>query len=297
MLGGAGQGIRVVVGLKKAGDINEKFDGSQLLVSLLIGAIAGTLAAIPFLSKLDKLDYQTIIALLGAGYAGADFIEGFMSKALPGATNATTLSQAPPAQPTPPAPGFATSIPVPPINTVTASGLVAKPTFANLITTAPAGPLKKDGIPWEVQVDGADLVVRNIFATCFGGAYDSGDDGKTESGVMNDGSDPNLMGVALPIRSTEDATKNSPLAFSGPHIPWKTEVRVWKESAGEQSAVSCILIDNGPDVQRHPSHALDLNPNVVLKYYAPQFDPKKVADEWSAEGFSYRIVGGAKYIS
>jgi hypothetical protein len=159
--------------------------------------------------------------------------------------------------------------------------------------------IKSEGIPWEVVVDGDDLVVRNIYATCFGGKFDTGDNGETESGVMNNGfptagADP--MGVALPIRSTEAATRNSPLAFPGPHIPWQTVVKVWREEEGEESAVDCILIDNGPDVSNYPSHALDLNPNVAL-HFAPDFDPKKLANQWSSGGFSYRIVGGAAYIS
>jgi len=159
--------------------------------------------------------------------------------------------------------------------------------------------LQRAGIPWVVQVDADDLVVRNILATCFGGEFDSGDDGQTESGVMNDGfptADAYPMGVALPIRSTEAATRNSPLAFGGPHIPWLTTVKVWREADGEPTAVACILIDNGPDVLQYPSHALDLNPNVVL-HFVPGYDPRKVADDWSGVGFSYRIVGGAKYVS
>jgi hypothetical protein len=168
-------------------------------------------------------------------------------------------------------------------------------------TVAPATPciLQSPGIPWVVQLDGNDLVVRNILATCFGGKFDSGDDGQTESGIMNDGvptANAYPMGVALPIRSAEAATRNSPLAFQGPHIPWQTKIKVWREAEGEQTAVDCILIDNGPDVSKHPSHALDLNPNVAL-HFAPQFDPKKIANEWSEFGFSYRIVGGAAYIS
>jgi hypothetical protein len=170
-------------------------------------------------------------------------------------------------------------------------------------TSGPGTPsgtiLSRSGIPWVVEVDGNDLVVRNILATCFGGEFDSGDDGETESGVMNHGfptAGANPMGVALPIRSTEAATRGSPLAFGGPHIPWLTTVKVWRESAGEATAVSCILIDNGPDVLEFPGHALDLNPNVAL-LFAPRFDPRKIADEWSGSGFSYRIVGGAAYIS
>lgn len=151
-------------------------------------------------------------------------------------------------------------------------------------------------LPWTVEIDGADLVVRNVRATCFGGAYDAGDNGETESGIMNDGRDPNLMGVALPIRSTEHATKLSPLAFKGPHIPWRTVVMVWREAEGESTAVHCILIDNGPDVSKYPTHALDLNPPAAL-HFCPDFDPKKIANDWSGSGFSYRIIGVAKWIS
>jgi hypothetical protein len=159
--------------------------------------------------------------------------------------------------------------------------------------------LQSPGIPWVVIVDGNDLVARNIHATCFGGKFDSGDNGQTESGVSNDGyptAGAYPMGVALPIRSVEAATCNSPLAFKGPHIPWLTPVKVWREADGEQMAVQCLLIDNGPDVSKYPSHALDLNPNAAL-HFAPGYDPEKIADCWSSDGFSYRIVGGAKYIS
>lgn len=154
----------------------------------------------------------------------------------------------------------------------------------------------KSNLPWTAEIDGEDLVVRGVKATCFGGKFDKGDNGQTESGVKNDGSDPTLMGVALPIRSTEAATRNSPLAFKGPHIPWKTPVIVWKEADGEDNGVHCTLIDNGPDVSRFPTHALDLNPNVAA-LFAPDIPVEKLPNEFSGEGFSYRIVGGAKYIS
>jgi len=162
-----------------------------------------------------------------------------------------------------------------------------------------AAVIRREGVPWEVEIDGDDLVVRNIYATCFGGKFDLGDNGQTESGVMNDGfptADADPMGVALPIRSTEASTRNSPLAFPGAHIPWKTVVKVWREEEGEDSAVDCILIDNGPDVSKFPSHALDLNPNVAL-HFAPDFEPRRIANAWSSAGFSYRIVGGARYVS
>lgn len=151
-------------------------------------------------------------------------------------------------------------------------------------------------LPWTAEIDGEDLIVRNIKATCFGGAYDAGDNGQTESGIPNDGSDPKLMGIALPIRSIEKATRNSPLAFKGAHIPWETHVWVWREADGPEKGCDTILIDNGPDVSRYPTHALDLNPNVA-RFFSPEFDPRTIANKWSGSGFSYRIIGGAKWIS
>lgn len=153
-------------------------------------------------------------------------------------------------------------------------------------------------LPWTSFIDVEDLIVRNIKATCFGGKFDAGDNGETESGVSNRGypkAGAYPMGVALPIRSVEAATRNSPLAFKGPHIPWLTEVRVWRESEGESTFVKCILIDNGPDVSRYPTHALDLNPNVAITF-SPKFESENIANEFEEDGFSYRIVGAAKYV-
>lgn len=153
--------------------------------------------------------------------------------------------------------------------------------------------LSSPHVPWTVEVDGDDLVVRDITATCFGGRFDLGDNGQTESGIKNDGSDESLFGVALPVRSTEKATINSPLAFKGPHIPWFTQVNVWRGD-NEDDAVACVLIDNGPDVSRFPTHALDLNPNVAA-YFAPNIAASRLANAFSGTGFSYRIIGGAQY--
>lgn len=150
---------------------------------------------------------------------------------------------------------------------------------------------------WNFVVDGEDLVVRNIIATCFGGKYDAGDNGETESGMANDGSN-DILQVALPIRSTEAATRQSPLAFKGPHIPWKTEVRVWREADGEETAISAILSDNGPDYAQFPTHAIDLNPLLALQFNSnPRITIQNVANLWSSSGMSYRVVGGARYIS
>lgn len=149
-------------------------------------------------------------------------------------------------------------------------------------------------LPWTAEIVGNDLVVRSIRATCFGGRYDAGDNGQTESGILNDGSNKLLL-CALPIRSIEEATKNSPLAFKGAHIPWRTPVMVWR-TGEEGKAIACLLADNGPDVRLYPTHALDLNPEAAL-CFSPGYNPYKIANEWSMDGLCYRIIGGARFIS
>jgi len=96
LLGAAGQMLRVLVGFKKLFDqadqtqqtFKDLFIPARLVVSLIIGAVAGMLGMISvtsfhpdFLSTNTK---QILLSLLGAGYAGTDFIEGFIRKFLPG---------------------------------------------------------------------------------------------------------------------------------------------------------------------------------------------------------------------
>ena len=84
-----GQGVRVVAGLKKLHDQAAKPDNSaspfaagQLLVSLLIGATAGALGAVGLdVQPGAEIDSDTVVTLIGIGYAGADFIEAFMRRA------------------------------------------------------------------------------------------------------------------------------------------------------------------------------------------------------------------------
>lgn len=98
ILGIVGQGIRVVAGLKKVNDMalaegksfGSLFDGSSLGLSLLIGFIAGALAIIGMTGSTETvtpaipLKKDLIVTIIGAGYAGTDFIEGFVKKRLPG---------------------------------------------------------------------------------------------------------------------------------------------------------------------------------------------------------------------
>lgn len=149
-------------------------------------------------------------------------------------------------------------------------------------------------LPWTPTVEGADIVVRNIFATCFGGDHDNADAGDTESGVKTRGHEATLFGCALPIRSVEKATEISPLAFPSTHIPWGTRVSVWVESEGEKTAFDVSLIDNGPNVLRHPSHALDLTPAAANRL-RPSIPLTRAALLFSMNGLSYRIHGAAQY--
>ena len=97
LLGTLGQGIRVVAGLKKVNDqavrdgtpFAQLFQTSTLLLSLLIGFIAGALAIIGITSGQEalKVSKDLAITLIAAGYAGTDFIEGFIKKYLPAAAN------------------------------------------------------------------------------------------------------------------------------------------------------------------------------------------------------------------
>ena len=91
MLGALGQAIRSIVGLKKVNDavsastatVSDVIDPSRLVTSLVIGAIAGSLASISLIDNIHAVASAQIAALLGAGYSGADFIEGFMSRVTP----------------------------------------------------------------------------------------------------------------------------------------------------------------------------------------------------------------------
>jgi len=90
MLGVIGQTIRMIIGLKKWYDDKSRnpgsapaFDLRRLLISLLIGFVAGALGALVYKNPVDLQHKESLIALIGIGYAGVDFIEGIMLKYFP----------------------------------------------------------------------------------------------------------------------------------------------------------------------------------------------------------------------
>lgn len=115
ILGMLGQGLRVVAGLKKMNDqgaregrtFSSMFQTSEMVSSLMIGFIAGAVAivvSIDVASVSDKIDKTTIVTLITAGYAGTDFIEGFIKKHLPGGGGGGGRGDAPPEAPVAAAP-------------------------------------------------------------------------------------------------------------------------------------------------------------------------------------------------
>jgi hypothetical protein len=153
----------------------------------------------------------------------------------------------------------------------------------------------KSNLPWTAYIDGDDVVLIDVIATCFGGDYDAGDNGLTESGARTKGN-PSIMGIALPVRSTEAATRISPLADPNkPHIPWFSKCRVWRKWEGESLGCDAEVIDNGPDELHFPTHAFDVTP-AVAHHFTPGMPLASLPNDWEANGMCLRIFGAAKYV-
>ncbi len=101
LAGAVGQGARAIIGLKKAHDaassanarLGQMIEASKLFVSLGIGFVAGALSAIFLIQDIRLVPSQQIFALIAAGYAGGDLIEGLISR-VPGTTDAAPGQEA-----------------------------------------------------------------------------------------------------------------------------------------------------------------------------------------------------------
>lgn len=92
LMGVIGQGLRAIIGLKKLREeahqagrsFKSEFSASTLVVSLIVGFIGGALASLMIVKKASDVSAEMLVGLMGAGYAGTDFIEGFLARYLPG---------------------------------------------------------------------------------------------------------------------------------------------------------------------------------------------------------------------
>ena len=146
--------------------------------------------------------------------------------------------------------------------------------------------LRGDGTwPFSAHVDGADLLVIGVRATCFGGSDDPEDSGATASGVSTK-DNPSLKACALPMQYSGKspallkALGGSPI----PKLPWGTKVELM--SKGRRLVVP--VIDLGP--AKRTGNAIDLT--IAAARF---FNGGATARSFEME-CSYRIIGGAKYL-
>lgn len=112
--GALGQAARTIVGIKKVNDLaaaestdpKDLIVASRLFISLTIGFVAGALAALAMDLSINAIEVAQILGFAAAGYAGADFIEGFISKTpLPEPPGGANKRDTPPPEGKAPNPG------------------------------------------------------------------------------------------------------------------------------------------------------------------------------------------------
>lgn len=92
-MGATGQLVRAISGTIKHARVRaecpeeaDEFSLRQLVISSIVGAVAGVLAAISMSDEFfgggawKPLDMKVLLGLAAAGYAGADFVEGAAGK-------------------------------------------------------------------------------------------------------------------------------------------------------------------------------------------------------------------------
>ena len=145
--------------------------------------------------------------------------------------------------------------------------------------------IKGDGTwSFKVEIEGNDLVVRNVRATCFGGASDPQDSGATASGISTK-ANPLIRACALPMRY--DGPNKALKAVLGgspvPRLPWLTLVEV--TDIATYRKMTLPVIDLGP--AKKTGNAIDLTVAA-----ARRFNPKASATNFEMR-CNYRIIEGA----
>jgi hypothetical protein len=94
-MGMLGQGARAVIGLKGMStdartlnlNPNDVFEAGRLITSIIIGFLVGLAAALVTLKSGDATiavpGWTTLLGWVASGYAGTDFLEGFIAQYLP----------------------------------------------------------------------------------------------------------------------------------------------------------------------------------------------------------------------
>ena len=139
----------------------------------------------------------------------------------------------------------------------------------------------------KLEIDGDDLVVRNVRCTCFGGTNDPQDSGETASGVST--KDPSILGVALPRRYTGRSRALIKALGSGiipPTVPFLLPVEITELSTGKK--FTAPFIDIGPAT--HTGNGLDVTVAVARK-----FNPRASATNFEMR-CDYRVIGGARFV-
>lgn len=146
--------------------------------------------------------------------------------------------------------------------------------------------LRGDGTwPFSARVDGADIIVTDVCATCFGGSADPEDNGETASGISTK-AHPTLKACALPMiyrgknKALLKALGGSPI----PKLPWRTQVEILAN--GKRLVVP--VIDLGP--AKRTGNAIDLT------LAAARFFSSAASATHFKLQCSYRIIGGAGFL-
>lgn len=145
--------------------------------------------------------------------------------------------------------------------------------------------LRGDGSwPWSAHIDGDDIVVLGVGATCFGGGNDPMDSGETASGISTK-RNPRIVACALPMayKGRDAATRKALGGSPIPMMPWFPQVVVTIN--GKSLQMQCI--DLGPG--KRTGDAIDLTVAA-----ARHFKPSATANNFQAT-CDYRILGAAKY--
>jgi hypothetical protein len=161
--------------------------------------------------------------------------------------------------------------------------------------------------PFSIEIDGEDIVVRDIFITCFGGwgsgISDPQDNGETASGMNTRTQSVEGVSVAMDGRQFASLSPEVHRALDGSPIPrllnergltaWHTPVVV--TIGGVKYTPKDGIVDLGPGIQASRSgdpHALDLTvPAAAI--VKPGRSNKWYANSFEARG-SFRIIGGAR---